>query len=140
MCTVTFIPSEDKYFITSNRDEKKLRKEALPPKTYAFGDANIIFPKDEGAGGTWIAMHENGNAVVLLNGGFVKHAPAPPYKKSRGVVLLEVISHPKPFEQFQAAMLAGIEPFTLVLLDNNNLYECRWDSQEKHMRHLDKIN
>ncbi|CAN5813450.1 NRDE family protein [soil metagenome] len=138
MCTVTFIPVKDKYFITSNRDEKKLRKEAVPPKAYLFGDAKILFPKDTDAGGTWVAMHENGNAVVLLNGGFVKHTPAPPYNKSRGIVLLEIISNGKPFEHFQQAMLAGIEPFTLVLLDNNNLYECRWDGQYKHTRHLDK--
>jgi hypothetical protein len=30
----------------------------------------ITYPKDADAGGTWIAKHENGNAVVLLNGGF----------------------------------------------------------------------
>lgn len=138
MCTVTFIPVKDKYFITSNRDEKKLRKEALPPKAYSVGDARIMFPKDTDAGGTWIAMHENGNAVVLLNGGFVKHVPAPPYKKSRGIVLLEIISDAKPFAQFQQTPLSGIEPFTLVLFDNDNLYECRWDGNEKHAKHLDK--
>lgn len=138
MCTVTFIPVKDTYFITSNRDEKKLRKEALPPKAYLFGDAKIIFPKDATAGGTWIAMHENGNAIVLLNGGFVKHTPVPSYKKSRGIVLLEIISNAKPFQQFQQTILAGVEPFTIVLLDNNALYECRWDSQKKYTRHLDK--
>jgi Transport and Golgi organisation 2 len=137
MCTVTFIPVKDKYFITSNRDEKKLRKPALPPKAYSHGDTTIIYPKDADAGGTWIAMHENGNAVVLLNGGFVAHITAPPYKKSRGIVLLEIISHTSPFVQFKQTDLSGIEPFTIVLL-NNNLYECRWDGKEKHSKQLDK--
>jgi len=137
MCTVTFIPVKDKYFITSKRDEKKLRRPALPPKAYSQGDTSIVYPKDADAGGTWIAMHENGNAVVLLNGGFLAHIPAPPYKKSRGIVLLEIISHTSPLAQFEQTDLSGIEPFTIVLL-NNNLYECRWDGKEKHSKQLDK--
>jgi len=138
MCTVTFIPVKDKYFITSNRDEKIVRKPALPPKAYKFGNATITYPKDADAGGTWIAMHENGNAVVLLNGGFEKHIPAPPYKKSRGIVLLEIISDSKPYVAFHGAKLLNIEPFTLVLFDDNNLYECRWDGNNKHAKQLDK--
>jgi uncharacterized protein with NRDE domain len=138
MCTVTFIPVKDTYFITSNRDEKKLRKPASSPKAYSHGDTTIIYPKDADAGGTWIAMHENGNAVVLLNGGFVAHIPVPPYKKSRGIVLLEIIGNIRPFTQFKQTTLSGIEPFTIVLLDNNNLYECRWDGKEKHCKQLDK--
>jgi len=137
MCTVTFIPARDKFFITSNRDEKVLRKPALPPKLYELGNGKIIFPKDMGAGGTWIAMHENGNAVVLLNGGFIKHTPAPPYAKSRGVILLEIISNMFPFKAFQQKQLSNIEPFTLVLVDNNELYECRWDGDKKHAKTLD---
>ncbi|QEC66039.1 NRDE family protein [Panacibacter ginsenosidivorans] len=136
MCTVTFIPVKDKFFITSNRDEKILRKPALPPKAYTFGIATIIYPKDADAGGTWIAMHENGNAVVLLNGGFEKHIPAPSYKKSRGIVLLEVINAPSPLTRFHEISLSNIEPFTLVLLDDNNLYECRWDGDIKHAKEL----
>ena len=34
--------------------------------------------------------------------------------------------------------LVKIEPFTLVLFDNNNLYECRWDGSKKHCRQLPK--
>jgi len=138
MCTVTFIPVKNKLFITSNRDEKILRKPALPPKAYAVINATITYPKDADAGGTWIAMHENGNAVVLLNGGFKKHIPAPPYKKSRGIILLEIIADSKPYAAFHSVKLLNIEPFTLVLLDDNNLYECRWDGSSKHAVHLDK--
>jgi hypothetical protein len=138
MCTVTFIPVKDKYFITSNRDEKIFRKQALPPKTYSSSQgAKISYPKDADAGGTWVAMHENGNAVVLLNGGFEKHIPAPAYRKSRGIILLEIISNTNPFAAFQHISLTGIEPFTLVLLDIGNLYECRWDGSNKHHKHLD---
>jgi hypothetical protein len=139
MCTVTFIPVKDKFFITSNRDEKILRKPALPPTVYNLEGANIIFPKDSGAGGTWIAMHENGNAIVLLNGGFKKHTPAPTYIKSRGIVLLDVIKTTSPFKTFSELNLSGVEPFTIVLLGNSVLYECRWDGKSKHQKELDII-
>jgi len=138
MCTVTFIPVKDKYFITSNRDEKIFRKPALAPKAYtSLQGPKIIYPKDADAGGTWVAMHENGNAVVLLNGGFEKHISTPPYKRSRGIILLEIISDVNPFSLFQQMNLSGIEPFTLVLFENGNLYECRWDGIKKHYKQLD---
>lgn len=136
MCTVTFIPVKDKYYITSNRDEKFSRQQALPPAVYTVNGAKIMFPKDANAGGTWIALHENGNAAVLLNGAFVKHIPQPSYKKSRGIIFLEIITAAIPSRYFSKINLEGIEPFTIILLENNNLYECRWDATEKHCRQL----
>ena len=84
MCTVTYIPVNDKYFISSNRDEKNSRSQAAPPAVYKLNNIMLIFPKDADAGGSWIALHENGNAAVLLNGAFEKHNPLPPYKKKQG--------------------------------------------------------
>jgi uncharacterized protein with NRDE domain len=136
MCTVTFIPVKNKYFITSNRDEKYSRKKAIPPTIYNNGKSKLLFPKDANAGGTWIALHENGNAAVLLNGAFVKHAPQPPYEKSRGIILLEIIEAMMPIRFFTRMDLSRIEPFTLVVVDDNNLYECRWDANQKHCRQL----
>src|SRR5215207_9549701 len=100
MCTVTCIPAGDKIFITSNRDEKHWRSNALPPAVYAATSGNLLFPKDGDAGGTWIAAHENGNAIVFLNGGFIAHTPKPPYRKSRGLVLTNLIDRPEPFISF----------------------------------------
>src|SRR3954465_10304679 len=96
MCTVTFIPVKDKVYITSNRDEKVVRKQALQPAEYYRKGAKLLFPKDPDAGGTWIALHENGNAVVLLNGAFEKHKPNPPYLRSRGIVMLDIIAEARP--------------------------------------------
>ena len=122
MCTITFIPVKDKYFITSNRDEKTLRKQAIPPAVYYMDDSKLIFPKDADAGGSWIAVNENGNAAVLLNGGFVAHQPQPPYAKSRGLIFLEIIKAEMPVKYFMNMGLIKIEPFTLVLFEDNNLY------------------
>lgn len=138
MCTVTYIPVNGKYFISSNRDEKNNRSQAVPPAVYKFNNKILIFPKDADAGGSWIALHENGNAAVLLNGAFEKHEPLPPYKKSRGLILLNIISGERPVRFFHQIDLLQIEPFTLVILDNTNLYECRWDGHKKHCQQLKK--
>ena len=136
MCTVTFIPSNEKYFITTNRDEKLTRKDAVSPGMIEYNGCKLFFPKDADAGGTWIVMKENGDAAVLLNGAFISHKPEPPYRLSRGIILLDIFSTEKPSGAFTKINLQDIEPFTLVLLENNCLYEYRWDGNEKYYRQL----
>lgn len=136
MCTVTFIRVADKIYITSNRDEKHWRSNALAPAVYPFTSGNLLFPKDGDAGGTWIAAHENGNAIVFLNGGFIRHTPKPPYRKSRGLILLDLLNTPNPVIGFKNMSLIQIEPFTAVLWSNGQLCECRWDGQQKYTASL----
>ena len=137
MCTVSFVRVKDKVFLSSNRDEKHFRSAAIPPLIYETPTGKILFPKDGDAGGSWLALHENGNAIVFLNGGFLEHISSPPYRKSRGVILLDLISDPNPVQQFSAIDLQGIEPFTAVIWDDNLLYECRWDGKRKYTVMLD---
>src|SRR5437763_7529422 len=134
MCTVTFIPSKEGIYLTSNRDEKHWRSAAIGPEAYAFTTGRIIFPKDGDAGGSWIAIHENGNAVVFLNGGFVFHQSKPPYRKSRGLVLIDLINHESPLASFHEIALEGIEPFTAVIWQGYELHECRWDGKDKYAK------
>jgi hypothetical protein len=136
MCTVTFVPVQDKYFITSNRDEKNSRKLAIPPVVYQFESGKILSPKDGEMGGSWIASHENGNAAVLLNGAFEKHIPQPPYRLSRGKILLHVIASEIPVMRFDSLNLRRIEPFTLIIFEKGDLYECRWDGIKKYFKQL----
>lgn len=137
MCTVTFIPAPDKVMLTSNRDEKKGRSPAIPPAVYDLYSGRLLFPKDADAGGTWIAAHENGNAIVFLNGGWIAHTPQPPYRKSRGLILLDLIDSTMPYQYFTSLQLDGIEPFTAVIWEDGQLYECRWDGEQKYGQQLD---
>lgn len=137
MCTVSFIPSNDKFFITSNRDERLNRKTGISPGMYDYNGQKLFFPKDADAGGTWIVMKENGDAGVLLNGAFICHTAEPPYRLSRGIILLDIISTEKPSATFVKIDLRDIEPLTLILLENNCLYEFRWDGAEKFCKQLD---
>lgn len=139
MCTVTYIPNGGAFFLTSNRDEKNARLKAGQPQWYQFASGKILFPKDGNAGGTWIALHENSNAMVLLNGGFQNHQHLPPYRKSRGQIFLDVFDHPNPVTAFKQIELYKIEPFTLVIRLKQQLYETRWNGSEKSVTEIDPL-
>ena len=77
-------------------------------------------------------MKENGDAAVLLNGAFICHKAEPPYRLSRGIVFLDILATNRPSLTFTKIDLREIEPFTIVLFENNCLYEFRWDGNEKY--------
>ncbi len=137
MCTVSYVSHSGRSFITSNRDEHTGRETAYAPVFESINNKHIIFPKDAKAGGTWFAASEDGVVAVLLNGAFIKHMPAPPYRRSRGLVLLDIISSTNPFDLIAAIDLGRIEPFTLILQQSNRLAELRWDGNRKHEKELD---
>jgi hypothetical protein len=122
MCTVTFIPTAAGVHLTSNRDEQANRGRALDPAYFYGNGYKLIFPGDPDAGGSWIALKDNGDALVLLNGAFIKHLRKPPYRRSRGLVLLDVIKAEDPGQCFNEMDLEGIEPFTLVLFTKGALW------------------
>jgi hypothetical protein len=130
MCTVSFVRCGDKTILTSNRDEEVLRP-AIPPKNYRVNGKNLVFPKDPRAGGTWFAVAENANVLVLLNGAAQKHHWEPPYRKSRGLVVLDLISNESPLQTWEKIDLDKIEPFTLVLYEQAKLFQLRWDGVQK---------
>lgn len=136
MCTVSFIPCPDTVFITSNRDEKHTRCRATPPAIYYYKNASLLFPKDKDSGGTWIAAKQNGDVAVLLNGAFQLHVAAKSYRKSRGLVLLDVLRNEDPSTFFSDYNCEGIEPFTLILYSNKKLNECRWNGAKKFLKPL----
>ncbi|MBC7845091.1 MAG: NRDE family protein [Flavobacterium sp.] len=137
MCTVSFVSANGKVIITSNRDEKVLRPNAVEPRNYLVKNKSVIFPKDSKAGGTWFAVDENGTILVLLNGANEKHQVQPPYRKSRGLIVLEIISSSSPKDFWQEINLNKIEPFTLVLFQNGALFQLRWDGIQKETTKLD---
>ena len=118
MCTVTFISTKEGCIITSNRDEKITREKAIPPQSYEINTKKIIFPKDQKAGGTWIAHTEN-KIVVLLNGAHEKHVVKPSYRKSRGLIVVEIASANNSLALWKTIDLTEVEPFTIVLFENN---------------------
>ncbi|WP_395049374.1 NRDE family protein [Flavobacterium sp.] len=136
MCTVSFVTGNGKTIISSNRDEKVNRPTAIEPRNYFISNKNIIFPKDPQAGGTWFAVDEKGTVLVLLNGANEKHKVVLPYRKSRGLIVLNMISSLSPKDFWKEIDLEDIEPFTLVLFQNNELFQLRWNGFEKESKPL----
>jgi len=136
MCTVTYIPTTDGCIITSNRDEKIIREKAIPPQEYDIDGKKVIFPKDSKAGGTWIA-HTKEKIIVLLNGAKEKHISKSHYRKSRGLVVLELITAKNSENYWEEIDLTNIEPFTIVLFERTKLLYLQWDEIVKTKKELD---
>lgn len=138
MCSVSFLPDEGSGFIlTSNRDESIDRQAAMPEK-YRYHEQEIIFPKDSRVFGSWIACSPQ-RTVCLLNGGKEPHIPSPPYRKSRGVVLLDLLCSKNIYDFKDTYELIDIEPFTAILVENNGseLYSLIWDGEYADIIELD---
>lgn len=133
MCVLTYIPTENQGFIlTSNRDEAVSRVLAIPPKKYQLGGQYVFFPKDPQGDGTWIGSCGN-FTLCLLNGGVEKHIPKPPYRQSRGKVILDFFEYYSVQFFLQSYSFNGIEPFTLVIIESQKeriLHEIRWTGEE----------
>lgn len=136
MCTVTYIPTTEGCIITSNRDEKITRERALSPQEYQIDGKKVIFPKDPKAGGTWVA-HSETKIIVLLNGAQEKHIPKPKYRKSRGLIVLDLITAENSLDFWKTIDLNDIEPFTIVVFENNKLVQLQWNEVEKSTTEFD---
>ena len=130
MCVLTFLPTANLgYILTNNRDEALARPKAIPPKKYNINGKQIYFPKDAKAGGTWIAT-SNDFTVCLLNGALENHTHQPPYRQSRGQVILDFFKFDTVDNFISNYSFENIENFTLVIIHHKShlqLCEFRWD-------------
>ena len=137
MCTVTYLPQEKSgYILTSNRDEKVDRPNAYLPAPRNIGNQTLLMPVDGLFSGTWIACSDSGRTLCLLNGGVVKHIPEKSYKKSRGLVVLDAFNYHNAQDFIFRYDLSGIEPFTLIFIEQNKLCEIRWNGERTFIKNL----
>lgn len=141
MCTVTLLPlSEHSFVLTSNRDEDIERK-TIPPSIYYEDGIQMLYPKDQKAGGTWIGISDRNRVICLLNGGFENHKRTLPYRKSRGTVVIDLLKSPNFLSALDNYDFVDIEPFTLVVIDwssKQNFFEVVWDGRKLHKQLLDR--
>ncbi len=134
MCTVTYLPKTNSGFIlTHNRDEHYLRGIAFMPEIKIVQNTSVLAPADSQAGGTWIATSA-GYTLCLLNGGFIKHHHKPPYRHSRGKIILDFFQY-KNVESFANDYdLQDIEPFTLIIIehDKREIHQLVYDESKLH--------
>lgn len=144
MCTVTYLPKPSGFILTHNRDEAPSRSPQSIVRENKLDGNTLLFPRDKKAGGTWIATTRHGRTACLLNGAFVKHHHSPPYRRSRGLILLDFFEWAEPDDFFQLYDFEGVEPFTMLVFAQNKLSESsiprviefRWDGQIRHLKNL----
>ncbi len=133
MCTVTYLPTSNKqYILTSNRDEWPGRPTSAPIKHEGPNGLTLLYPTDGMAGGSWIAISSNGATACLLNGAYERHERNPPYRRSRGLVLVDAFAYDSFAEFVMEYNFNDIEPFTLLFIDDGAVHELRWDGVEGH--------
>lgn len=139
MCTVSFIyKGKLDFILTSNRDEAINRK-TIAPRLYDEGGVSMVYPKDTVAGGTWIGASGQNRLLCLLNGAFVKHSREASYKKSRGVLVKELLYVSDIQKEMENYDFDDMEPFTLIIIDWNSklkLIELIWDGVNVQITYL----
>jgi hypothetical protein len=137
MCILSIVKSEQGIVITSNRDEQRSRKNSLAPEIIDLGKRKAIIARDAHALGTWMLTDNLGRTAILLNGAFENHITSPPYRESRGIILMNLFQE----ENFKSAFLfynlENIEPFQVIYLDTELAFQCVWDGNQKHLFEID---
>ena len=126
MCTLSIIPitenSRAGVRIAFNRDERRSRPAAQPPRQHRIGPRLALMPTDPASGGTWIAVSDAGLAMALLNvnprtAPLAQPTPLAP-RQSRGQIIPALLHHHSIDAAVQQALnlrAADYPPFRLVI-------------------------
>lgn len=136
MCFVSYVPTEDGFVFSSNRDEAPHRN-AHRIEGMQMHDKHIYFPVDI-LGGSWIFASDQGDIICLLNGAFVNHKRKNKYKMSRGIMLKEYFNYEDPIDFFATFDFRDIEPFTTVIITTKHFFDFVWDGSTQYIRELDR--
>jgi hypothetical protein len=142
MCTLTWTALPGGYFVAFNRDERRSRAPGLPPRVVERGGVRAVAPIDGEAGGTWIAVNEQGCTLALLNG-YRFQGSAPAVERawtSRGKLVLELCDAATPAEVAERVAALDLElyrPFELAVFDAQGTAGlATWNGHELSLRAL----
>lgn len=139
MCTVSFVPRPQAFYLAMNRDEKRDRLAGLAPAIVELESHRAVFPR-ESPGGTWISANEAGVCLALINWHRIERKPKND-TLSRGLVVRELAGKFTAKEIAAAVKklpLQNLRPFRLVAIApaENRVIEWRWNlnrlSKRKH--------
>lgn len=130
MCTLTYLPTPTGFILTHNRDERMDRPTSKEFQQKQVGAQTLYYPEDLEAHGSWIAFSDKGIAACLLNGGSKTYKRKVPYRKSRGLVVLESFEYDTVHDFYKEYNFTGIEPFTLLIRSPKEFCKITHDEDE----------
>jgi len=137
MCTISFLPKSQGFYLAMNRDERLDRFTALPPIVVDLAKRGAIFPR-EPTGGTWISANDAGICLALINWHRVEREPKHDVI-SRGEVVRELAGKSTADEIGYGVMklpLHKLRPFRLIAIvpSKRRVLEWRWDFERLTMQ------
>lgn len=142
MCTISFIPHPENnefFILTDNRDEA-VNRPAVFPRIYSELDTQLFYPKDKRAGGTWFGISRHKRAMALMNGAFTRHKRKETYRKSRGIVVKELLAAPDLKQAIKDYDFDDIEPFFGLIFSwagQREIFELIWDGEQAYLHAKD---
>lgn len=134
MCTLTYLLTENGYELFFNRDEQRARKTALKP--FLNPQCNAVYPVDPVGAGTWIAVHQSGLSLALLNFYQAEIVTLSGSFVSRGQIILSLLKDENAVQTLQKMDLSCFQPFRLCLfpkdlcLLNPKVLIFQWDGKQ----------
>ncbi len=135
MCTASWSAGHGRLSLCFNRDERKSRSEALPPRREAMEGIQVVAAIDPDAGGTWLAVNEHGLCVFLLNnyGAQAVLAESPRHPRSRGELPLRFAScasRALAIERLLEGSYEDYHPFLVAFADREGVAMYSWDGKD----------
>jgi transport and Golgi organization protein 2 len=117
MCTLSIVPVADGCRVVCNRDERRTRAAAHPPRVFPTEVSWATYPRDPESGGTWIGVNDDGLVAALLNRSGPQHRPsvAPPSRGSIVPALLSCASIARALNLYDTLGVGQFEPFRIVM-------------------------
>lgn len=137
MCTLSWRINAKEYELFFNRDERKTRQPATPPKLHFREGIRYLAPTDGDFGGTWLFVNTYGIAACILNrySDTTLNHKSPCQYISRGILLssLSTASRQEEIkESLENKKLEAYRPFTLVSFEvGQPVY--KWDWNGHHL-------
>jgi hypothetical protein len=127
MCTVSFLPKSQGFYVAMNRDEKRDRFVALAPAIVDLEGHRAVFPT-EPTSGTWISANDAGVCLALINWHRIERNPRNG-TLSRGLVVKELAGKSSADEIAAAVKklpLRKLPPFRLIAVAPREMRVIEW--------------
>lgn len=137
MCIVTYLPDQNGFYFTSNRDEINTRQTDYP-KIYKHQRHKIIYPKDLEKGGSWFAINAAQKKMACLLNATGKQ-PSQENGISRGILPINFLIDEKSL--LKEETLKRVAPFTLLCIQYTDaviIEEYQWDGESIKLSYIDE--